>query len=167
MVSLRTALVSLAAISLSSTAYAEHLRVVWSSGRFSTISGPSGGGSQSNGYSGFAIIRDDGVAIYSKADPDNHAPCYTTGSGREFTIEGDCWNQPRKFRCRCGMNANPEACEIKGKEGYTLGSGEGQQDTTFIGIAIGTDSSCVAEFDTTEGEECPPDAENNLRVTDG
>ncbi|KAJ4256089.1 hypothetical protein NW762_009165 [Fusarium torreyae] len=166
MPSLRTIFFSLLAASFSSTAIAEHLRAVWSSGGFSTVSGPSG--NENGHYTGFAILNDDGVAIYTKAYPDNHAPCYSTGSGREFTLGNDpCWNQVRKFRCRCSLAGNPEACEVKDKDGNSLGTSEGKTDTTFIGIAIAQDATCVVEFDTEDGETCPKDEENNLGVTEG
>jgi hypothetical protein len=143
---------------------AEHLRVVWSSGSFSTISGPSGG-NQNGGYSGFAIINDAGDAVYDQAYPDDHAPCY--GRGREFTIEGDCWDTPRKFQCTSSFDGAPESCAVKDGDGNTLGSADAQKDTTFIGIAIGTDASCVIEFDS-DGDSCPVDDGNGpLHVTSG
>lgn len=49
----------------------------------------------------------------------------------------------------------------------SLGSGDGQTDTTFIGISIGTDASCVVEFDT-NGPGCPVDeGDGPLSVTSG
>jgi hypothetical protein len=59
MPSLRTITLGLATISPS---LAEHVKAVWSSGTFSTISGTTGG--ETGGYSGFAIIR-DGTSIHT------------------------------------------------------------------------------------------------------
>ncbi|KAJ4055723.1 hypothetical protein NW756_003135 [Fusarium oxysporum] len=159
----RNILFGLLAASLSSTIVAEHLRVVWSQGDFSTISGPSGG-SQSGHSSGFTILKDDGTAIYSKAYPADHSPCYNTGDGREFTFGGDCWTKERKFRCKSSFAGDPESCEVKDQDGNSLGTGEGKTDTTFIGIAIAQDSACVVEFNTDDDEDCPKDEDNNLGV---
>ncbi|KAF4972911.1 hypothetical protein FZEAL_9491 [Fusarium zealandicum] len=164
MPSLRNTLIGLVAASLSTTAVAEHLRVVWSKGGFSSISGPSGG-SVSSHFTGFAIINDNNEAIYTEASPADHSPCLSTGSGREFTVEGGCWNQARKFQCKSNLNGSPEGCEVKDKDGNGLGKGEGKTDTEFIGIAIAQDSSCVVEFNTEDGEDCP--TENDLGVTSG
>ncbi|GKT52176.1 uncharacterized protein ColSpa_12357 [Colletotrichum spaethianum] len=153
-------------LSISATAYAEHLRVVWSSGSFSTISGPAGG-SQSGGYSGFAIINDADEAIYDQAYPDDHSPCYNTGDGRTFTIEGDCWDTPRVFHCKSDFGGSPKNCDVSTSDGNQLGSGTQQKDTNFIGIAIGIDASCVVEFDS-DGTSCPVDNGNGpLHVTSG
>ncbi|KAF5636771.1 uncharacterized protein FTJAE_5967 [Fusarium tjaetaba] len=166
MPSLRNTLFGLLAATLSSTVAAEHLRVVWSQGDFSTISGPSGG-SQSGHSSGFTILKDDGTAIYSKAYPADHSPCYNTGDGREFTFGGDCWTKERKFRCKSSFAGDPETCEVKDQDGNSLGTGEGKTDTTFIGIAIAQDSACVVEFNTDDDEDCPKDEDNNLGVRSG
>ncbi|KAJ6079699.1 hypothetical protein N7467_009452 [Penicillium canescens] len=164
MFSLRTALLCLMAAS--GSVYAEHLKVVWSSGSFSTISGPAGGNTNGH-YSGFAIINDAGEAIYDQGFPDDHAPCYNTDDGREFTIEGDCWSTPRKFKCMADFGGHPETCEVKDGNGNSLGTGNGQTDTTFIGISIGQDSSCVVEFDS-DSDGCPVDDGNGpLHVTSG
>ncbi|KAJ6095336.1 hypothetical protein N7486_006082 [Penicillium sp. IBT 16267x] len=162
MPSLRNTLLCLMASS--ATVYAEHLKVVWSSGDFSTISGASGG-NENGQYSGFAIINDAGEAIYDQAFPDNHSPCYNTGDGREFTIEGDCWSTPRKFKCKSDFGGHPDTCEVK--DGNSLGTGKGETDTTFIGIGIGEDASCVVEFDS-DSDGCPVDDGNGpLHVTSG
>ncbi len=63
MAPLRNTLILLMA---ASTVYAEHLRVVFSAGSFSSISGPNGG-NQNGGYSGFAILNDAGDAVYDQA----------------------------------------------------------------------------------------------------
>ncbi|KAF4457677.1 hypothetical protein F53441_437 [Fusarium austroafricanum] len=161
----RNVLFSILAASLSSTVAAEHLRAVWSQGDFSTISGPSGG-SQSGHSSGFTILKDDGTAIYSQAYPDDHSPCYNTGDGREFTLGKDpCWKSERRFRCKSKFSGDPQSCEVKDKDGKSLGSGEGKTDTTFIGIAIAQDAACVVEFNTDDGEDCPKDSQ--LAVTSG
>ncbi|KAJ5397441.1 hypothetical protein N7509_005554 [Penicillium cosmopolitanum] len=145
MAPLRNTLICLMA---ASSVYAEHLRVVWSSGSFSSISGPSGG-NQNGGYSGFAILNDAGDAVYDQPYPDDHSPCYL-GSGREFTIEGQ-----------------PQSCAVKDGDGNVLGSADAQKDTTFIGIAIGIDASCVIEFDS-DSDGCPIDDGNGpLHVTSG
>lgn len=164
MPSLRTVLLGL--VVTSAAVSAEHLKVFWSAGDFSTISGPAGG-SQSGHYAGFAIINDKGEAIYNQSTPDNHSPCYNTGDGREFTIEGDCWNSARKFHCKADFVGHPDTCEVKDGDGNSLGKGDGQTDTTFIGISIGMDASCVVEFES-DGDNCPEDDGNGpLHVTSG
>lgn len=140
-------------------AQAEHLRVVWSAGQFSTISGPDGGSSSSGNYDGFAIIRDDGEAIYDESYPYGYSPCFNTGGGRTFAIEGDCWDSQFQFHCEADFGGNPESCDVRDASGNVLNAGDGQKDTTFIGIAIGIDGSCVAEFES-DGGGCPVDDGN-------
>lgn len=143
----------LACVAAAATAQAEHLRVVWSSGTFSTIAPP--GGSGEHGYdSGFVILNDDDEAIYSSSYPYDYSPCFQYDEGRIFGIDGDCWDTQFNFQCKAGNLGNPESCSVRTTDGEVLASGEGQQDTTFIGIAIGTDSSCVVEFDS-NGDGCP------------
>ncbi|KAL4962419.1 uncharacterized protein BDV14DRAFT_210579 [Aspergillus stella-maris] len=162
---LRTTLLTLLAAT-TPLVLAEHLKVVFSSGSFSTISGPAGGNTNGH-YSGFAIVNDNGDAIYDNGFPDDHSPCYNTGDGRTFTIEGDCWSTPRTFHCLADFGGNPESCEVRDGDGNVLGSGDGQSDTTFIGISIGTDASCVVEFDS-DSDGCPIDDGNGpLHVTSG
>lgn len=156
MPSLRSTLLGL--VATSATVYAEHLKVVFSSGSFSSISGPAGGNTNGH-YNGFAIINDAGEAIYNDGTPYDHVPCYNTDGGRTFTIEGDCWDTPRTFHCLADFGGSPESCEVKDGDGNSLGTGEGQSDTTFIGIAIGVDASCVIEFDS-DGDGCPVDDGN-------
>jgi hypothetical protein len=155
----------------STLAYAEHLRAVFSSGAFSTISGPSGG-SLSKQMRGFAILNVAGDAIYTQKLPDGHSPCYT--GGREFTIEGKCWARARKFHCVCNLAGNVQNCAVKGHEGTLLGSSEGKTDTTFIGIAITQESTCVVAFESEPAEGyggCPTVGRSgkgsNLKVTSG
>jgi hypothetical protein len=141
------------------------LKVVWSAGDFSTVSGPSDNGH--GHYKGFAIINEDGDAIDDQDYPDDHSACYNTGDDREFTIEGDCWDTPRTFMCKGAFSGQPETCEVKDGDGNILRTGEGQTDITFIGIAIGQDGSCVVELES-DGDECPIDDENRpLHVTSG
>lgn len=148
----------------SATVNADVLRVVFSSGSFSTISGTVG--SENGHYGGFAIINDEDVAIYSNPTPNNYSPCL--GNTRHFTIEGDCWATPRTFLCTAAFNGSPESCEVQDGNGNILGSSKGVSDTTFIGIAIGTDSSCVVEFNSDDsGIACPLDDGNGpLHVTE-
>lgn len=166
MVFLRNALLSLALAT--STVYADKLKVAFSAGAFSTISG-SGTGSESGHYSSFAIINDDGTAIYDHGSPDDHSPCYNTGGGRTFTIEGDCWATPRQFHCEADFGGFPKSCSVMDADGNVLGEGEGKTDTTFIGISIGQDGTCVVEFDSDDsGTPCPQDDGNGpLHVTSG
>ncbi|KAL4919455.1 hypothetical protein BDW62DRAFT_199770 [Aspergillus aurantiobrunneus] len=150
-------------------AHAEHLKVVWSQGTFAAMTGPHGEGGGSGSHKGFAIINDAGEAIYDQAYPDDHSPCYNTGDGRTFTIEGDCWATARQFHCKSDFAGFPESCEVRDADGNSLGSGEGQTNTDFIGIAIGQDGSCVVEFDSDDsGSACPVDDGNGpLHVTSG
>ncbi|KAF5013360.1 hypothetical protein FDECE_607 [Fusarium decemcellulare] len=148
--------------SFSTPTFAEHLRVVWPQGDFEAISGPSG--NEIGHYSGFTIVNDDGNSIYTQDYLDDHSPCYT-GDGREFTIEGGCWKQARKFKCICNIAGDPETCEIKDKDSNSFGTGYGQTYTTFIGIAISQESSCAVEFNTEDDEDYPTD--NDLHVTSG
>ncbi|KAL4745674.1 hypothetical protein BDW72DRAFT_211118 [Aspergillus terricola var. indicus] len=147
---------------LATTATAERLRAVFSSGSFSTI------GDEGDSYKGFAIVRENGEAIYDNGYPDNHSPCYNTGDGRTFKIEGDCWASPRQFHCESDFAGHPEHCAVLDGDGNELGSGEGQEDTTFIGISIGTEATCVVEFDSDDAGHCPVDDGNGpLHVTEG
>jgi hypothetical protein len=130
---------------------AEHLRVGWSSGNFGAVGGP-GGGAQTGRYDGFAIIRDDGEAIYSERYPSDYAPCL--GGGRTFEICGDCWDTCFRFQCTASFAGNPESCAVQDASGNVLGSGSATSDTEFIGIAIGTDTTCVVEFES-NGGGCP------------
>ncbi|KAL4804198.1 hypothetical protein BDV18DRAFT_153549 [Aspergillus unguis] len=159
---LKTALLALAA---STYVSAEHLKVVFSSGGFSTVSGTAG--NENGHYNGFAIIRDDGTAIYNDGYPDNKVPCFNTDGGRTFKIEGDCWSTPRIFFCEADGGGNPDSCEVRDGDGNVLGSSEGKTDTSYIGIAIGQDSSCVVEFDSDDAGTCPEDdGDGPLHVTD-
>lgn len=152
MPSVRSIALSTVAV-LATAAQAEHLRVVWSSGSFSTVGGESGG------YKGFAILNDAGEAIYDQSTPNDHSPCYNTDGGRTFTIDGDCWDTPREFHCESSFGGLPESCSVADGDGNVLGEGTGQKDTEFIGISIGQDSTCVVEFDS-DGGGCPVDDGN-------
>jgi len=164
MPSLRSILLPLLAASAITSA--ERLRVVFSSGSFSTISGP-GGDSESNFHEGFAILNEKDEAIYNDGTPDQHSPCKNVDDGREFTIEGDCWDSPRTFKCKSEFDGSPDKCEVKDGDGKSLGTGEGKSHTTFIGIAIALDASCVVEFDS-DGDGCPVDeGDGPLHVTSG
>lgn len=158
MFTLHTLLGLLAATSAVS---AEHLKVVFSAGSFSAV-----GGSSAN-YDEFAIIRDNGDAIYNNGNPNDHSPCYNTGNGRTFTIEGDCWNTRRQFHCLSDNLGGPKECEVRDADGNVLGSSEGKSDTSFAGISIRTDASCVVEVESDDASECPVDDGNGpLHVTD-
>ncbi|KAJ5772362.1 hypothetical protein N7520_002891 [Penicillium odoratum] len=115
-------------------------------------------------YSGFAVTSDASNAIYDEGFPDDHSLCYKTGDGRESTIEGDCWSTPRKFKWKSDFAGRPDTWEVKDGD---LGTGQGQTDTTFIGIAIGEDASCVVRFDP-ESDGFPVDDDNGpCHVTSG
>ncbi|KAL4976422.1 hypothetical protein BDW66DRAFT_150983 [Aspergillus desertorum] len=139
---------------LAAAATAEHLKVVWSSGSFSAI------GDQTARYNGFAIIRENGEAIYNDGTPRDKSPCFKTGDGRTFQIEGDCWASGRQFHCKSDFGGSPETCEVRDANGNVLGTGVGQKDTTFIGISIGMDATCVVEFDSDDAGHCPVDDGN-------
>ncbi|UQC81868.1 uncharacterized protein CLUP02_07354 [Colletotrichum lupini] len=83
------------------SAYAEHLRVVWSSGAYGAIGGPSGSGTN-GGYTGFAIINDAGEAVYDQAYPNDHSPF---------------------LYCKSDLGGAPKTCEVKDSNGNVLGSG--------------------------------------------
>ncbi|KAJ5458018.1 hypothetical protein N7475_009406 [Penicillium sp. IBT 31633x] len=146
MLTLRDTLLCLMAIS--STIYAERLRV--------------------HGHGkGFGIFNEAGELIYDQNHPDDHSPCFNTGDGREFTIEGDCWATPRKFKCKSSFAGTPETCEVKDGDGNSLGTGEGGTDVNSIGIAVTTTGSCAIEFDS-DSDGCPVDDGNGpLHVTSG
>ena len=137
---------------------AEHLRVVWSSGSYGTIGGPVGGG-QNGHYDNFAIIRDDGEAVYTDAAPGGYASCFHTGGGRTFEICGDCWDSCFRFHCLSTLGANPKSCAVQDASGNVLDEGKGMTDTDFIGIASGMDTTCVVEFES-DGPGCPIDDGN-------
>jgi hypothetical protein len=138
-------------------AQAEHLRVVWSGGNFGAIGGPGGGG-ESGGYDSFAIIRDDGEAVYTDANPGNYAPCFL-GDGRTFEICGDCWDSCFRFKCQADFGGQPDSCEVQDGSGVAIQTGSAMTDTEFIGIAIGIESTCVVEFES-DGGGCPVDDGN-------
>ncbi|KAL4928047.1 uncharacterized protein BDV17DRAFT_298778 [Aspergillus undulatus] len=167
MASLVSSLVFLLAASAPATA--EHLKVVWSQGSFSTITGTNGEGGGAGSFKGFGIFNEAGTVIYDQAYPDDHSPCYNTGDGRTFTIEGDCWASPRQFYCMSDFAGFPETCKVLDASGNVLAEGSGQTNTEFIGIAIGQDGSCVLEFDSEDnGTTCPEDTGNGpLHVTSG
>lgn len=145
-----------------STVSAEHLRVVFSAGGFSAVGG-------TGNYNGFAIVNDNGDAIYDDNYPGDHAPCYNSGGGRTFTIEGDCWASPRVFHCLADFSGNPKNCEVRDVDGNVLGSADGDSDTSSSGISVGTDGACIVEFESEDtGDGCPVDDGNGpLHNTDG
>jgi hypothetical protein len=158
MPSIRNTLITVVAASLATTANAAHLRAVWSSGSFQTASGPGGDG-ESGHFTGFAILNDDNQAIFQQDAPGDKSPCFSTKGGREFIVGDDpCWKQDRKFLCKSNLAGNAENCEVKDQGGASLGTGEGKTDTTFIGISIGQDSTCVVEFETSDDESCGADS---------
>jgi hypothetical protein len=99
-----TILVSLTAAA-TATVSAEHLRVVFSGGSFSFIGG-------TGTYDGFAILRDNGDAIYNDDTPNDRSPCFSTGGRRTFTIDGDCWNSPREFNCLADAVGEPMSVKL-------------------------------------------------------
>ncbi|KAF5536674.1 hypothetical protein FNAPI_11666 [Fusarium napiforme] len=103
---------------LTSPAFIEHLRIVWSKGDFSTISGPNGG-NQNSHWSNFALIDKNGDAIFTEAYPGGYVACQID-VGREFAIEGICWSAPRKFLCISNIAGNPQSCEVKDNDGNSL-----------------------------------------------
>lgn len=138
------------------TVQAEHLRAVWSAGSFSTITGPQGQGGGSGHSSNLTILNDDDVAIYEASYPADYSPCFHTDGGRTFEIEGDCWDTPFQFHCQSKLSGSPESCAVNDSAGKELGKGDGKSETTFIGIAIGIDATCVVEFES-NGGGCPAD----------
>jgi hypothetical protein len=139
-------------------AQAEHLRVVWSAGTYGTIGSISGSGENGH-YDGFAIIRDDGEAVYTEAYPAGYSPCFSADSGRTFEICGDCWDSCYRFKCIADFGGHPDTCEVQDGSGIAIQTSFGMTDTDFIGIAIGLDTTCVAEFES-DGGGCPVDDGN-------
>ncbi|TLD04589.1 hypothetical protein E2P81_ATG10644 [Venturia nashicola] len=152
MPSIRSTLITLA--SSLATAHAEHLRAVFSSGSFSTITGPNGEGGGSGFETGLTILNDNNEAIYHAKNPANYSPCFA--EGRTFEIEGDCWDTPFRFYCDAKLSGSPEYCAVQDANGKQIGYGEGKTETTFIGIAIALDATCVVEFES-NGGGCPLD----------
>ncbi|KAL5333383.1 hypothetical protein BJX70DRAFT_403619 [Aspergillus crustosus] len=152
MPSIHTTLIPLLAAMGPALVSAEHLRVVFSNGAFSSIAN-----------------NDAGDAIYDDGTPKDHSPCFHQEGGRTFTIGGDCWTTTRTFNCEAAFDGSPDNCAVSDENGNVLGSGVGQESTTFIGIAIGVDASCVVEFDSDDsGDGCPVDDGNGpLHVTSG
>jgi hypothetical protein len=140
-------------------AQAEHLRVVWSSGFYGAI-GPPGGEATNDHSEGFAILRDDGEAVYADDTPYGYSPCRNVGDGRTFEICGDCWDSCFRFKCIADFGGNPETCEVQDASGKAIGGGTGTKYTDFIGIVIGFDTTCVVEFES-DGGGCPVDEGNS------
>ncbi|KAM0722951.1 hypothetical protein Q7P37_001149 [Cladosporium fusiforme] len=147
-----------ALVAAAATAQAEHLRVVWSSGTYSAATGPKGSGGGTGYDTGFAIIRDDGEAIYQTSNPYDYSPCFQHG-GRTFAIEGDCWDSQFRFHCEADFGGLPDNCAVQDADGNVLGEGEAKKNTDSIGIAISTDATCVVEFES-DGGGCPVDDGN-------
>jgi hypothetical protein len=156
MPSLRT--IALTLVASFTLAQAEHLRVVWSAGSWGAIGGPQGNG-QNGASDDFAIIRDDGEAVYTDKNPGGYSSCFSTGDGRTFEICGDCWDSCFRFKCKSSLGGHPETCEVQDGSGIALDSNKGMTDTDFIGIAIGIDTTCVVEFES-DGGGCPIDDGN-------
>ena len=166
MPSLRNALLGLIAVPLLSTGAMakQKLQVVWSSGHFSTISGPAGG--NTNGHdSGFAITDDKGHSLYSSGYPSDHAPCYNVDNGRTFTMSSSCFKNPRKFHCKSDFGGNPKICEVQDKDSKVVASGSGNVKDKFIGIAISQSGSCGLTFELDDGETC--DEKSTFKVESG
>lgn len=165
MPSLRNTVLGLAAIPLLSTGAVakQSLQVVWSSGHFSTISGPSG--NEVGHDSGFAITDDKGHNLYSSGFPSDHAPCYNTGNGRTFTMSSSCFKAPRKFKCKADFGGNPKTCEVQDSKSNVLASGKGNVKDKFIGIAISQSGSCGVKFDLEDDEHC--DDKATFKVVSG
>lgn len=132
------------------------MQVIWSSGHFSTISGPTG---NEHGHSnGFAVTDGDGVELYSESYPGDYSPCMT-GDGRSFTLTSTCWSRERKFKCVCNLGGNPESCEVRDSGDNVLSSAEGNTETNFIGIAIAQEGACGTSFLLEADEHCDDQAE--------
>ncbi|KAL4769104.1 hypothetical protein BDW60DRAFT_225242 [Aspergillus nidulans var. acristatus] len=116
---------------LAGTASAERLKAVWSSGSFSTI------GDQGGSYHGFKHQW-----------------------GHIFQIEGDCWNTGRQFHCLSTFDSKPQNCDVRDQDGNTMGEAAAQRDTTWIGISIGMEATCVVESYSDDASHCPVDDGN-------
>lgn len=128
------------------------INAVWSTTDFSTI-----GGATSNG-AGFNLLDQDGNSIYSNDYPGDYAPC--EGGGHTFTLSGGCFaeGQQYEFECASNFDGTPQSCEVMDSSGNVLASANGDDSTSFIGIAIGTDGYCGTSFGLGENVECLPDS---------
>lgn len=153
-------------VTAAATAQAERLRVVWSAGSFSAMAGPKGAGGGSGYKTGFAIINEDGEAIYDEDYPYDYAPCFQN-DGRDFEIVGECWDSYSfMFHCVADFGGNPESCAVKDWEGNVLAEGESGSGTDFKGISINTGGACVAEFES-DGPGCPADDNDLYAINKG
>ncbi|KAJ5111417.1 hypothetical protein N7532_001952 [Penicillium argentinense] len=126
---------------------------VWSSSTFST-SGKTG---THNFSAGFALVNQDGESIYSEAYPDGYNPC--TFVGQEFQLEKGCFGGAwYSFRCQATQTGIPQQCEVRGPEGNTVGTGEGEDQTDFFGVGIAKSGACRVKFELVDGIACGADA---------
>lgn len=134
------------------------INVIFSSGEFSTLSGPSGLGNEASHSAGFALIDQDGKTIYEAPYPDDYRPCFS--DGRTFSVDMPCFAEPRTFYCKSDFGGKPEHCSVAGAAGNLIMEADGDSETTFIGIAIAIDGKCAVQFSFLPGEVCGADQQD-------
>lgn len=136
----------------------QSINAVWSTGDFSTISGPSG--NLVGHFTGFNLIDGNGGNIYSNSAPNDKSPCQQA-DGYTFTLGGGCFaeGQTYSFHCVAAFDGSPESCDVLDSNGDSIGSGEGDTDTNFIGISISQSGYCGAVFSLNENVSYLPDLE--------
>ncbi|KAJ5344104.1 hypothetical protein MYU51_012145 [Penicillium brevicompactum] len=147
---------SLGTLMFASTGYCgQKLNAVWSSGSYSTISPPSG--SAMIGHdSGFSLLKEDGSQVFNTDYPDGYSPCMG-GDGALYSLTGGCLEEGAELQFYCYTHAElPDNCAVRDKDGNDIATGEGQDDTNFIGIAISIDGYCGVSFELADGVDCEP-----------
>lgn len=141
----------------STAASVQFINAVWSTGDFSTISGPSG--NEHGHFTGFNLTDENGESIYSVAAPNDYSPCqmepYT------FTLSGGCFaaGQQYEFQCKSEFSGTPEHCVVLDSSSNVIAEADGDSDITFIGIAISTSGYCGASFALGDSVSCLPNSE--------
>lgn len=129
------------------------INVIWSTGDFSTLSGP-GGTNQIGHSTGFVLTDLDGNTIYSNEYPNDYRPCAL--EGHTFTLTDGCFGDVEyKFRC-ASKNGTPQSCEVLDSGDHVIASGEGDRDTDFFGIGIAQTGYCGTSFTMHKDLHCEP-----------
>lgn len=146
-------------ILFASTGSSTKLNAVWTTGDYSTISGPTGSGSQSGHTAGFSLLTEDGQEVWHASYPGDHSACGSTDYGHTFSLTGGCFAEGQEFHFNCwSESTTPSKCSVRDKDENNLALGDGQDNTNFIGIAISIDGYCGAAWDLGD-VDCQPGAE--------